>query len=330
MPIFTGSAIGESFGAWPRTRTRSLRDLVAALLLFALAAQPVLADGGAERYVFYLAAHANRSLDNLCVGDVVRIDVTAERFIANKRATDTDRNTNPAVQVYGVTIDGTVGNPEVGSLFFTKRITSARATPPGSAQFKFTATKAGTTGIVFKGTHIQTGWFMRFVSPDRTYLSTEVEVTVRNCEYSVTATGHWHAYSLDYTALISDVRLKSAGGGNYTGAGIWTFLITRVVGCSNTQVYEAPVTLNGTLEGDRLTVEITYDPPIGDWIYHATYDCSHQHAIETVTSVADDVRLTVDVEGESLSLPQTLRDRLSGVGDIEGYSRFTVRPAAPQ
>ena len=44
-------------------------------------------------------AQPNRSLDALCVGDVVRFDVKAERFIANKRASDTALNTSPPVQV---------------------------------------------------------------------------------------------------------------------------------------------------------------------------------------------------------------------------------------
>jgi hypothetical protein len=79
----------------------------------AIAGQPLIASAGdfaPERYIFYLAAQPNRSIDNLCVGDIVRIDVTAERFIANKRATDTDRNTSPPVQLYGVSVNGAVGN----------------------------------------------------------------------------------------------------------------------------------------------------------------------------------------------------------------------------
>ena len=282
-----------------------------------------------ERYVFYLSATPNRSLDNLCVGDVVRIDVAANRLHANSATID-PQTTNPPVQVYGVTIEGNVGNPEVGSLYFTKRITSARGTPPGSAQFTFTATKAGTTGIVFKGTHIQKGWFMRMVSADKSYLSTELELTVRDCEYSVTATGHWHGFNLDYSAIVSDVRMSTSGGGHYTGAGIWTFLITATIGCANTQVYEAPITLTGDMEGDRLSVEIEYDPPAGNWIYHPTYDCSIDHATETVTQVADQVTVEVPADGGSLSVPQTLLDRLSGMGNLEGQARVTVTPVAAE
>jgi hypothetical protein len=286
----------------------------------------------AERYVFYLAAQANRTLDDLCVGDVVRIDVKAERFQANQRGADTsNRNTTPPVQVYGVTIDGTVGNPEVGALFFTRRITSYRRAPPGTASFKFTATKAGTTGIAFKGTHIQSGWFLQFARGTQSYLSTELEVKVSNCDYSVTATSAWDAFNLHYKALVSDVRMASSDGVNYSGSGPWTLMITRRGECANTQVYKARVELTGTVDGDQLIVSLTYGRPVGNWIYHPTFDCRRHHSTSTLHHTGGPLEVIVPVTGNaSVTLPHTLEDWLVAHYNAEGSATVTVTRLVPE
>src|SRR5215203_3908706 len=102
MRVPRGSADGGLFGAG--------RLLGVLTLLIATIGLPISASAqaGYETYVFYLTGHANKNLTELCVGDVVMIDVSAERFLRNRRGSGTDQTTNPAVQVYGVTIDGSV------------------------------------------------------------------------------------------------------------------------------------------------------------------------------------------------------------------------------
>lgn len=341
MPIHDLLADRRLPGAGSRAsafRAKGWRALVGLVVLILMASLPLSAsaEGGMETYVFYLAGGANKSLTDLCVGDVVTIDIKAERFLRNRRGMAADEHTNPPVQVFGVTITGTVGNPEVGSLFFTRQITSARGTPPGSAQFHFTATKAGSTGIVFRGTKIATGWFDHFVSGNKDYLSTELEATVRDCEYSVSATSRWHGFNVDYTAIVSDVRMTSTGGGKYTGEGTWTFITTdNPASCApHTQIYEAPVVLNGELDGDQLIVDVTYDRPMGDWYTWSTDSdrCGLRSSTQTLTQYPEPLTFTVPASGRSLTLVQTLGDITDlAVYELpDGAVRLTVRPVAAE
>lgn len=341
MPIHDLLADRRLPGAGSRAsafRAKGWRALVGLVVLILMASLPLSAsaEGSIETYVFYLAGGASKSLSDLCVGDVVTIDMKAERFLRNRRGSGTDLTTNPPVQVYGVTIDGSVGNPEVGSLFFTRRTTSARGTPPGSAQFKFTATKAGSTGILFKGTKVATGWVEKFVNGNKDFLSTELEATVRDCEYSVTATSRWHCCNVDYTAIVSDVRMTSTGGGKYTGEGTWTFITTESdnpASCApHTQIYEAPVVLNGELDGDQLIVDVTYDRPMGDWFTWGTDSgtCHLRWSTQTLTHYPEPLTFTVPASGTSLTLVQTLGDITDlAVYELpDGAVRLTVRPVA--
>ena len=326
-----GFTLGKQRG-WrlrPNPGCMSRRGVSGLIALLVLAGQQavVAADAAPERYVFYLAAQPSRSPDDLCVGDVLRINVKAERFIANKRATNTEMNTSPPVQVYGVTLNGAVGNAEIGSLNTTTQVTSARSTPPGSTIYNFTAAKAGFTTIVFTGVARQTGWFAHFAS-DRPYLSAEIEVTVNDCEYSVTATSHWSGFNLRYTALVSDVRMKSTGAGKYTGDGTWTFMITTGGECPNTQFFEARVELTGYLDGGELTVFVTYDWPVGTWFHRLSINRCVGGGSETMTQSAESLTFPVSAQGGSLSLPQTLRD-ITGAAVYElpgGQVRVTVLP----
>jgi hypothetical protein len=325
----TGSAMSGLFGA-----TRLLA-VVAALIAFMGVPMSTSAEGSVERYVFYLSGSASKSLTDLCVGDVVAIDVKAERFVSNRRGSGTDQTTNPPVQVFGVTIDGSVGNPEVGSLFFTRQITTAQSSPPGSAKFKFTATKAGSTSIVFKGTSIATGWFDRFVNGNRDYLSTEMDVTVKNCEYSVTATTNWHNFGLDYTAVVSDIRLVSTGGGLYRGSGTYTFIITdnpkRDPCGPHTRTYQAQVDVTGGLDGDQLEVGIDYGHPTGEWRIYLTFECTVTSR-EQLTVFPEPLNFTIPASGISITYQQTLKDitNLPIYETPNGLARVTVVPVAPR
>ena len=320
MRIRTGSATGK---------------LLALLIAFVGFPMSASAQPQPERYVFYLTGTPSKDLSNLCVGDVVMIDVAANRFLANRYAADTNQFTNPPAQVFGVTIDGAVGNPDVGGLFFTRQVTTPRGTPPGSARFKFTATKAGSTSIIFKGSRIATGWFDQFANGNRDYLSTELEVTVKNCEYKVYATTHWHLLGLDYSALVSDIRLKSTGGNRYSGSGTWQFIVTdnpaRDPCGPHTKIFEQQVTVTGELDGDELIVDIDYEHPNGEWLIYLTFECTVTSRAR-LTQFPEALTFKIPASGTSVTLFQTLRD-ITGLPvyeDPDKPVRVTVVPVAPQ
>ncbi len=91
----------------------------------------------------------------------------------------------------GVKITATNGNPTAGSLNPTERVTTVAASPPGSAEFVFQATHSATTFIEFTGTEVQRTWSGVPTGID-VYLPTEVEITVKDCDYVVYATHQWH------------------------------------------------------------------------------------------------------------------------------------------
>ena len=108
--------------------------------------------------------------------------------------------------VPGVKIKGTSGNPELGSLNPTERVTTAAAKPLGSAQFAFQAAKSGTTFIEFTGTEVQRTSAGVPTGID-VYLPTELQVTVKDCDYVVFATHEWHLQTTAAGESITPRRL---------------------------------------------------------------------------------------------------------------------------
>lgn len=301
------------------------------IVLLAMSSQPgpAQAEAGFEKYVFYLAAKSSRSMADLCVGDRVTIDVTAERFHANRRGSGTDQTTNPPVQVFGVTLNGAVGNPAIGSLTPPSQVTSAGAAPPGSAQFAFTAKEAGSTEIVFKGIKIETGWFLQFVNGNKEYLSTTLEATVKDCQYDVTVASQWNGFNLEWLGILDAARLSSSDGQKYTGSGTWTWVITEDPGdpgCApHTLVLTSEADLTGELDGDRLIVDVAYRQAKGYLIGHML-DCTTPQGRETLTQVPGPLTFTVPASGGRLLLPHTLVDEAYAPLSLSGDAAIVVVP----
>jgi hypothetical protein len=321
-----------------RLRARWLGPIV---LLTVAAAQPLPAfaqdQGAAERWVLVLDASTDRSVDDLCVGDIVNIDVRAQRILANQRV-PTEADARPAAYVPGVKIKAASGNPEAGSLNPTERATTTTASPPGSARFVFQATHSGTTFIEFTGTEVQRTWAGVPTGIDL-YLPTELEVTVKDCDYVVYATYQWHlqttaAGGFDYTASVGEV-MKSDSPGHYTASGTWQLVKTEnpgVKGCPwHSRFVEAPVTLTGEVEGDQLKVEVSYKPARVNWATTGSraLGCIYPQGTVTYAAFPENLKFSVPLGGSTLKLSQTLTSY------DEGYVRggvtvVTVERVPPQ
>ena len=277
-------------------------------LLFAVSSQPlpVYAQGSVERYVFYLSAAATGGLGDICVGDRVALDIKAERFLANQRNSGANETTHPPVQVFGVTISGTVGNQEVGTLSPPSAMTSAGGTPPGSAQFVFTAKKPGSTGIEFKGTRIESNWFSQFIQPDRNYLSTELDATVKHCPYVVMIVSQFSVpgpAKIKFMAVLAELHASPDAQGKFTGSGVVTWLGSAgPVGDCGGSVAVGSSTANLTGEQDengRFNFEVTYTP--------AQVSLISNCGARNVTVTPDPVHASVASTGGGTRRPQILQ-----------------------
>ncbi|MDP9176983.1 MAG: hypothetical protein M3O61_04820 [Gemmatimonadota bacterium] len=132
------------------------------------------------------------SLDRVCVGDKVSFQLRAERRLANKRlsaSSDGDEPTNPAEQVPGVRVDGSVLNPGYGTLEPASSTTGYIQGPylwlgdkwvlqPAVAVFAFAGLRPGSTELRFTGVHPDAGFMNGY---DRTYAPLKRGVTVVSC-----------------------------------------------------------------------------------------------------------------------------------------------------
>jgi hypothetical protein len=310
------------------------RPALAVIVLLLAAASPITSaaqDAGPETYRYYLAATPSRSLDDLCVGDRVTIDVAAVRFLGNKRAADTDHVTNPPVQVFGVRLEAITGDPAIGTLFPAAQRTSARGSPPGSARFSFAPKKPGFTTLVFTGTESRS-WFG---GGDISYLSTELTATVKECDYDVIVTAHWIAGPIStYWANSDLIRLRYAGQpGHYTGSGVVSWLLVEdEPGCTLHAVpAESEVDVIAELEGeDQLIVDVDFGDPVTGASY--TYMCPEDVISSTYLFKYTPAALTftISAAGGYKHLPQTLVDNNFSIFNLEGAADVSVAPAAPE
>jgi hypothetical protein len=276
-------------------------------------------------------------VDDLCVGDLVKIDVQAVRILANQRV-PTEAEARPVGHVAGVKIKAVSGNPDAGSLNPTERITTAAANPPGSAAFVFQATASGTTFIEFSGTEVQRTWAGVPTGID-VYLPTELEVTVKDCDYVVSATHLWHVQTTasggyDYEESVMEF-MKADRPGHYTGSGRWLLVKTEnpgVKGCpAHSRSFGAPVKFVGQVEGDELKVDVNYQPVRLEWATTASraLGCLYPAATVIYPAFPDDLKFSVPLDGATLTLPQVLTSFEEGkVRD--GTTLVTVERVPPQ
>jgi hypothetical protein len=306
---------------------------IAAVLLVAVAT-PLTASAqpGLQTYRYYLNATPRHSLDDMCVGDRVWIDVTANRFLGNHRYADSDHVTNPPVQVFGVKLTAIAGSPDVGTLSPASQRTSIRSSPAGSARFSFYATKPGFTTLQFTGTESQT-WFQ----PDISYLSTELTATVKECEYDVTVVGRWSGFNIDYTAISEVTRLRlGAQPGHYEGSGSVDWVIADGVaraGCSKHAVTVAgEVTIVAEFDGaDALIVDVDFAMVTGTFYTHQGPPyCDDISSTMIFHNTAEALTFTLSRSGGTRHLPETLVDNDFAILNRSGSAEVTVTPARPE
>jgi hypothetical protein len=284
---------------------------------------------GIEKYRYYLTATPRQSLEDLCVGDRVWIDVTANRFLGNHRYTDSEHVTNPPVQVFGVKLTATSGSPDVGTLSPATQMTAMRSSPPGSARFSFYATKPGFTTLQFTGTESR-NWFV----PDVSYLATELTATVKECEYDVTVVGRWSGSNIDYTAIIEVVRLRlGAQPGHYSGSAPVEWVVADAIartGCSkHGSKVNGEVDVTAEFNGaDELIVDVSFAQVTGTFFtYQGPPYCNDISSTIVFHNMPEALTFTLPRSGGTRHLPNTLVDNDFEILNRFGSAEVTVTPA---
>lgn len=311
-------------------RWRALTILALAVAIGSAGQPSLVQAAGSSNIGIWLQAEQVGGIRTICVGDTVyfRLRVIKRIGVEGEFSLRMTAGINVAAEV----ADGSGG---VGSISPPSSYTSLDSFPmPGTTSFGFKAEKAGRATLFFSA-RVNQVWFLGYEVSFNT-VRTQVQLKVEDCEYAVTATSRWHGFGLNYTALVSDIRLSSSGGGRYTGSGLWTFLMTDnpAFSCApTTQIYQAPVELTGQLDGDQLTVEVAYERPTG-W-YHGRHhfsDCNFTNSESSVNQFPEPITFTVRASGATLSLVHTLGHvidhpsaKLPG-----GAVLVTVAPVAPR
>jgi len=273
---------------------------------------------------------AQPGIRTICVGDLVYFQLRVIKRIGVEG--ESSLRMIAGINVAAEVADGDGG---VGSISPPNSYTSLNSFPmPGTTTFDFKAEKAGRATVFFSA-RVNQVWFLGYEVSFNTVM-TQVQLKVEDCEYSVTAATSWHGQALDWTALVSDVRMSSTGGGKYRGWGLWTFTMTESpgkTGCApHTKTFQAPVELTGelNLQGDQLIVKVSYERPLGEWIGYR--DCIYPSDSTTLIEFPEPLNFSIPASGASLSFSQTLLN-ITGLDVYNipgGRVIIIVRPVAPQ
>ncbi len=319
--MLTTRSTGSHLGRW-----RALTILALAVAIGSAGQTSLVQAAGSSNIGIWLEAQPG--IRTICVGDTVyfRLRVIKRIGVEGEFGLRMIAGINVAAEV----ADGDGG---VGSISPPNSYTSLNSFPmPGTTSFDFKAEKAGRATVFFSA-RVNQVWFLGYEVSFNT-VRTQVQLKVEDCEYSVTAASSWHGQALDWTALVSDVRMSSTGGGKYRGSGLWTFTMTESpakTGCApHTKTFQAPVELTGELDGDQLIVEVLYERARGEWIGYL--DCIYPSDSTGLIEFPEPLNFSIPASGASLSFSQTLLSIFgSDVTNIPGGRVIIiVRPVAPQ
>jgi hypothetical protein len=298
------------------------RIVLGVTLLVAVVPYPAVAQIRATSYLWFIGAKPARAMNDLCVGDSVRIAVTAGRGLLSTRVVE-----EASVNLYGITIDGSSSDPAIGSISPERRNTSARGSPSGSVTFTFKANKAGATRLRFTGFDPNGGYAGGYRDG---YLPAQFPVTVLDCAYQVTSMGRWTEPYVSHFASIDSVKLSSTETpGHFTGTGTWTFTILNHSphGCPTlTQVYSGAIDIEADEIGrDELELKITHGPATGWSHLWLEFECYAFSESERYLRNPEPVTITVPAAGGSVSnRPTTLVDGFSAFYDLLGPMSIRV------
>jgi len=305
-------------------RTYRSSILLALMLVFSLggAGQPTAVQAAPPAQDITVTSHRYHfnivmPPDPICVGKSYPIIVTPLRDGSGKF--NGEKFNYDSRHLVGVTIEASVKNESIGTLSPRRKIsgfawagenTDPNAENPGEADFTFRARKAGKTDLYFEAT---IGG--RYVGP-------AVPIQVVNCKYKVTAfTNASASYPNLRSYIISRTsgEMKSSDGQSFsstTGVNWQAFSYSAM--CSHSHTFlPAQAQLNGTLNQDQLTVQVTFDA--------ASFSSQNCASSNSGQLLAPPLIVTVPVSGGgkhwTYSLPW-------GIESLEGSVSIYVTPIA--
>lgn len=264
-------------------------------------------------------------MNDLCVGDTVKIAVTAGRGLLSTRVVEA-----ASVNLYGITIGGNSSNPGVGSISPESLHTSARGSPSGSVTFTFKAKKAGATTLRFTGFDPNGPYSAGSGDHWEDYLPAAFPVTVLDCAYQVTSMGRWTEPYVTHFASIDNVKLSTTEeAGHFTGTGTWSFTVQNHSphGCATlTQTFSGAVDIEADAVGnDQLEVKITHGPATGWSHLWLEVHCYAFNESERYLRNPEPLTIIVPAAGGSVSnRPTTFEDGFGRFYDLLGLLSIRV------
>jgi hypothetical protein len=330
--ISKGSSAYE-IGRHPALRWRTIFIALVLALAIGSASQipPVQAapDNPADVY-FEVGAYPDAP-PPLCINQNLQIYVSVSRGIVK---TFNDKKLSlPRGSVTGVDVRGSMTN-NIGKL-----------TPPdtspvqlidfrqGNADFLFTATKVGTTILIFNA-DVPGAWTgsAEALALGKTYPArkAEIKIEVRNCKFKVIATSRmakcYVGGCLNFLGVATG-QVTADENGSFTGiAQVYWTTGANIFGCtSSATMGNGNVNMHGNLnESGPLFLELDYEPVPWNLVKSCAGKSIPESYTETVTPLRVTVRSTTAV---TVALNQTLSDE---AGSIDGSATIVVIPEEDQ
>lgn len=202
--------VRKSYNLATQPANKGLRGrivLIALLLALAIGSAnlPAQAAPAAKGFGFRLDANVFTGGGEICIGEVLPIRVSVYR-----EETAEDK----AQQIPGVRVEASMSNAGIGKLNPISSYTGWDSDRPGVIRYKFQGQKAGKTVITFKGT-IHHTWFGLAVGTFTR--QDQVEVTVVECQYRVSAVSRFEVPNLSVVAEFRDVVMRLDAQGLFAG-----------------------------------------------------------------------------------------------------------------
>jgi hypothetical protein len=250
----------------------SLRASAITLVALALASTgglvPALAAPAGDVVIFEMDA-APKSLATMCVGQTKKIYVSVTRLTTK---TINSKEYEIPAPVNGVNVNGQLISPGVGGLSPAKGWITFEDGDYQTADFVFTAKKAGTTTIAFSGLvdsyWVGSGAKTTLSKPEKVHA--EVTVKVVPCRPKVHTVQQFDNTTAHppVTAVLDEVVMTADAQDHYTGSGTLNWIGWHegyiIFGCwSSTAIGDSQVDLTGDLDANgQLTLKFTYQPAV--------------------------------------------------------------------
>jgi hypothetical protein len=273
-----------------------------------------------ERLGYFMIAKNVSGSSTICVGDRVTLTVRVQR------ASFTGNQGDNVQDVPGVAITGTVQNPAIGTLSGNGNVTGWNSSFPGTADYVFSARKAGRTTVNFQGQITQISllskYFQRYTKVyRRDFVSDSLSVTVADCRFKVSAVSQWKVKGpakIRLRAVIDEAPLTGDPQGHYTGSANvkWSAGISSVGDCSGAlTVDDGTAMMSGDMDSANglLKITITYLPTTTS----LDSNCKGANASWSISVAPDPVSFVTTADGGVSTQAHMLRGPENMPGRIQ-------------